>query len=102
MTTLTIALLAWYALGGVASTAVAIPMANRIRKINRRNALIEQMMEAIEANPKNYKYWNGSRVCQLSGIHNLNLAWEVLGEYERNGIFYRRPSNKYNYFYKKN
>lgn len=102
MATLTIALLAWYAIGGVASTAVAIPMANRIRKINRRNALIEQMVEVIEANPKNYKYWNGSRICQLSGVHNLNLAWEVLGEYEQNGIFYRRPSNKYNYFYKKN
>jgi hypothetical protein len=111
MTTLAIALLAWYAAGGI-TTAAFIPSIRRKSKINaRREEVREEMTEMVETHAK--ANWSISRLAHAISWTDFDLKYsrefrrnlmarEILEDSEKAGILYRRPSNRYTFFYTKN
>lgn len=118
MTTLTIALFAWYAVGGI-TTAALIPTVIRGRVHRneieaRREEIRAKMIRIIKARAiTSPSSWSVSRLYNAipanlfdehyaAEINRGSIALEVLEEGEALGILYRRPSNRYTFFYTRN
>ena len=118
MTTLAIALLAWHAVGGI-TTAALIPTVIRKRVHRneveaRREEIRAKMIKIVEARAiTSPTSWSVSRLYNAlpanlfderyaAEVNRASIALEVLEEGEALGILYRRPSNRYTFFYTRN